>query len=142
MAVTTVVGLLTLLPLLLLGLARLSLLFLGRYLISQTQDRRDILQALFNRVLDSRLTENVGEVDNGWEKVGTQSDKLDQEDWSGIIAFFHPFWYDSPTIHEQIVLTTLAMPEGVVNEFCGLPSKPPNENTPEPSAQSTLVTMT
>ncbi|KAJ9650228.1 asparagine-linked glycosylation protein, partial [Neophaeococcomyces mojaviensis] len=91
MALTTVVGLFTLLPLLLIALARLALLILGRRLISQTQDRRDILRALFKRDLDIGSTEDVVEVDNGWEKVGTQLDKSKQDEWSGIIGFFHPF---------------------------------------------------
>ncbi|KAK5104090.1 asparagine-linked glycosylation protein [Lithohypha guttulata] len=91
MAVTTIVGLLVLVPLLLLALARLSLLLLGRYLLSQTKDRRDILQALFKRDLDLGSHENVTEVDNGWGKVDTPPSESDQEKWSGIIGFFHPF---------------------------------------------------
>lgn len=101
MALTTVVGLFTLLPLLLIALARLALLILGRRLISQTQDRRDILRALFKRDLDIGSTEDVVEVDNGWEKVGTQLDKSKQDEWSGIIGFFHPFWYGTPTFRER-----------------------------------------
>jgi len=92
MALTTVVGLLTIPPLLLFGLARLSLLLLGRHLTSQSQDRRDILRALIKRDLDLESTEDVVEVDNGWEKVGAQLDKSAQEEWSGVIGFFHPFW--------------------------------------------------
>lgn len=92
MAVTTIVGLLVLVPLLLIALARLSLLLLGRYLLSQTEDRRDILQALFKRDLDLGSHENVTEVDNGWGKVDTPPSESDQEKWSGIIGFFHPFW--------------------------------------------------
>lgn len=92
MAVTTVVVVLSLLPFLLLAVARLSILVLGRYLISQSQDRRDILRALFKRDLDLGSHENVTEVDNGWEKLETPPAGSEQDKWSGIVGFFHPFW--------------------------------------------------
>lgn len=92
MAVTTIVGLLTLFPVLVIVLSRLSLLILGRYLILQTKDRRDILRALLKRDLDLGSHEDVTDVDNGWGKVDTSSNKQDQGEYSGIIGFFHPFW--------------------------------------------------
>lgn len=92
MALTTAVGIVTLTPLLLIGITRLFLLWLGQRLVSKTRDRRDMICALFKRDLDIASTENLVEVDNGWEKVGTQPDKVNEEDWSGIFGFFHPFW--------------------------------------------------
>ena len=92
MAVTTVLGLLTFLPLLLVAFVRLSLFALGRHLISQTKDRRDIFRALFKRDLDLKSHEDVTEVDNGWGKVETLPHKAGQNKWAGTIGFFHPFW--------------------------------------------------
>jgi len=92
MAVTAIVGLLTLLPILLITIARLSVWVLGRYLITQTKDRREILRALLKRDLDLGSHENVTDVDNGWGKVETPPHKSDRNEWSGIVGFFHPFW--------------------------------------------------
>jgi len=92
MAVTAIVGLLTLLPILSITLARLSVWILGRYLITQTKDRREILRALLKRDLDLGSHENVTDVDNGWGKVETPPYKSDRDEWSGIVGFFHPFW--------------------------------------------------
>lgn len=92
MAFTTTVGLLTLLPLLLIASVRLSLILLGRSLKSKSQDRRDILRALFLRDTDLGSNVNIVEVDNGWEKVATPPLKRKQDEWSGVIGFFHPFW--------------------------------------------------
>lgn len=92
MAVTTILGLLTLLPFLLLALGRFALWMLGRYLTTQTKDRREILRALLKRDLDLGSHENVTDVDNGWGKVGTPPHESDRDEWSGIVGFFHPFW--------------------------------------------------
>lgn len=92
MAVTAVLGLLTLLPLLLIAAGRFSLWILGRYLTAQSKDRRDILRALLKRDLDLASHENVTDVDNGWGKVGTPPKESGRDEWSGIIGFFHPFW--------------------------------------------------
>lgn len=92
MAFTTIVGLLCLSPLVLIALLRLALSLLGRSLKAQSQDKRDLLQALFKR--DTYLTSgvNIEEVDNGWEKVATPPLKPKQDEWSGVVGFFHPFW--------------------------------------------------
>lgn len=92
MALTTVVGLLCLLPFILIASIRLVLTLTGKSLKSQSQDKRDLLRALFKRdtYLSSGL--NVEEVDNGWEKVATPPLKPKQDEWSGIVGFFHPFW--------------------------------------------------
>jgi hypothetical protein len=92
MAFTTIVGVLTLLPLFLIALIRLSLILIGRSLKSKSRDRRDILRALFMRDTDLGSNVNVTEVDNGWEKVATPPLKREQDEWSGVIGFFHPFW--------------------------------------------------
>lgn len=92
MAFTTIVGVLTFLPLILIVLLRLSLFFVGRSLRSKSQDRRDILRALFMRDTDLGPNVNVTEVDNGWEKVATPPLKRQQDEWSGVVGFFHPFW--------------------------------------------------
>jgi len=92
MAASTTWALLTLLPLLLIVLARWSLRILGRRLTAQTSDRRDILHALVKRDLDLGSHENVTDADNGWGKVGTPPHQSRREAWSGIIGFFHPFW--------------------------------------------------
>jgi len=84
--------LLALLPLLVIALGRCSLWVLGRRLTAQTEDRRDILQALLKRDLDLGSDENVTDVDNGWGKVGTPPYQSHRGEWSGIIGFFHPFW--------------------------------------------------
>lgn len=89
---TSIWALLALLPLLVIALATCSLWVLGRRLTAQTEDRRDILQALLKRDLDLDSYENVTDVDNGWGKVGTPPHQSHREEWSGIIGFFHPFW--------------------------------------------------
>lgn len=88
MAVATAV---CLLPVLAYGSVRLGLWLWGRYLTAQSADRRDILRALFKRDLDLGSQENLTEVDNGWDKIDSPSGS-DQQNWSGIIGFFHPFW--------------------------------------------------
>lgn len=80
-----------LLPVLAYVFARLSLYIWGRYLVAQSRDRRDILRALFKRDLDLGSHENSTEVDNGWDRIDPPSGS-NQENWSGIIGFFHPFW--------------------------------------------------
>lgn len=91
MAITAIVGLLTLLPFALIILVRIALFLLGRYLILQSRERRDILRALFKRDLDLGPHDNVTSVDNGWEKVETPP-QSQQNAWTGVIGFFHPFW--------------------------------------------------
>lgn len=92
MAFTTIVGVLTLIPLILIASLRLSLLFIGRSLKSKSQDRKDILRALFMRDTDLGSSVSITEVDNGWEKVATPPLKREQDEWSGVVGFFHPFW--------------------------------------------------
>lgn len=92
MALTTVVGLLCLLPFILLALVRLALVLTGRSLKSQSQDKRELLRALFQRDTYLGSSVSIEEVDNGWEKVATPPLKAEQDEWSGIIGFFHPFW--------------------------------------------------
>lgn len=92
MAFTTIVGLVTLVPLLFSLLIRLSLALTGKSLTSRSQDRRDVLRALFKRDVDLSSSVNLTEVDNGWEKVGTRPHARKQGEWSGIVGFFHPFW--------------------------------------------------
>lgn len=141
MALTTFVGLLCLFPLLLVAYLRLALTLTGRSLKSQSQDKRDILRALFKRDIDLGSSVNIEEVDNGWEKVATPPLKAKQDEWSGIIGFFHPFWCAALSIRlrrHSLMLTVMLA--AVENEFCGLPSKLHRSNILKLSAQSIQAT--
>lgn len=61
------------------------------------EDERKFAEKQEKKSLDSDASK--GEEDGGWEKVQPYSaastpdgNKL-AEDWSGIVGFFHPFWY-------------------------------------------------
>lgn len=86
------VGLLILLPFLPFILFEAGLMQLGQTLRSRSRDKREILRALFMRDVDLDTNVTVEEVENGWEKVATPPLKPKQDEWSGIIGFFHPFW--------------------------------------------------
>lgn len=81
---------------------RFSLRQLGLFLQSKTQARRD---AIVNKVkseqtkYEARYGKPQSSSDEDWEKVGgaigkvaSREGKVD-ENWEGIIGFFHPFWY-------------------------------------------------
>lgn len=82
---------------------------LGKHLISKTQSRREILleQAVQDnkKYSTSDQRHKSEDLDTDWEKVeGKPREQTDTEKqhvqppppdpaWSGIIGFFHPFWY-------------------------------------------------
>jgi alpha-1,2-mannosyltransferase len=86
-----------LLPLILIFLVQLLLRALGWYLLAQTTARKAAITTRV-RAEQAALTEHQesqGE-DDGWEKIeesGTaENGKSLQDDWSGVVGFFHPFW--------------------------------------------------
>lgn len=100
MATSTWVGVLAtvpLLPLLALLALRVGLRLWGLSLNAASKDRRDAIHIQAQR--DLRILEekqnNIQEVEDGWEKVeraGTAANgRTPQEDWNGIVGFFHPF---------------------------------------------------
>jgi alpha-1,2-mannosyltransferase len=101
MAISTLVAVLALvplLPLLTLGLIRIGLRIWGWSLQAKTRDRREAIRIQTAR--DLKVTQekqsHSREVEDGWEKVereGTAPNgQVPQDDWEGIIGFFHPFW--------------------------------------------------
>ena len=102
MAASRIVALLAvvpLLPLVFILLVQLSLRFWGWYLQVHTSDKK---AALVNSVKQERSeTSEIQptsqeEAEDEWEKVekaGTADNgKPVQDDWSGVVGFFHPFW--------------------------------------------------
>lgn len=78
----------------------------GTYLRRKTDGRRSkILEVIeedekqYAEKQGKKSQDSRGEEDGGWEKVQAYSaasapDGTKQsEDWSGIVGFFHPFWY-------------------------------------------------
>jgi flagellar biosynthesis component FlhA len=85
------------LPFVLIFLLQLSLRLLGWYLQSQTQERRAaITAACADGKPNAARSEISEETEDGWEKIektGTAvNGRPDQDSWSGIVGFFHPFW--------------------------------------------------
>lgn len=78
----------------------------GSYLRRKTDGRRSKILEVIEED-EKRYAENKGkkggdsrdEEDGGWEKVqaysasSTPNADKSTEDWSGIVGFFHPFWY-------------------------------------------------
>jgi flagellar biosynthesis component FlhA len=85
------------LPFVLIFFLQLGLRLLGWYLQSQTQERRAaITAACADGKPNAPRSEISEETEDGWEKIektGTAvNGKPEQNGWSGIIGFFHPFW--------------------------------------------------
>ena len=100
MAISILVGLLAvipLLPLFALFFLRICLRLWGRSLHANSKDRRNAI--LIQTQRDQRVLEekqdDTHEDEDGWEKVeraGTAANgQLPQDDWQGIVGFFHPF---------------------------------------------------
>ncbi|KIW31381.1 uncharacterized protein PV07_03034 [Cladophialophora immunda] len=96
-SVVAVLAVVPLLPLVFVLLLQLSLRALGWYLRAQSRDRK---AAIFERVRRERaaVLENQPlsqEAEDGWERVekeGTaQNGKPLEDEWGGVIGFFHPF---------------------------------------------------
>lgn len=97
-SVVAVLAVVPLLPLVFLLLLQLSLRTLGWYLQGLSRDRRAAITARVRRdkaaVLQSQHASQ--ETEDGWEKIekaGTaENGKPLQDEWSGVVGFFHPFW--------------------------------------------------
>ena len=75
----------------------------GSYLIRKSSRRRKALIAKLKldeerEAVKTRLSPRSD--DGDWEKVesyigrtGNDAEKAEDDDWEGIIGFFHPFWY-------------------------------------------------
>ena len=101
MAASTLVAVLAiipLLPLIFLLLIKLALRALGWSLRRRTRDRREAITARIHRdkSASTGIQETFQEAEDGWEKIekaGTaENGKPFQDDWAGIVGFFHPFW--------------------------------------------------
>lgn len=87
------------LPPILLLLAQLSLRCLGWFLQAVSKDRR---AAIISRVQHDReaalgLQQHLQqEAEDGWENIEqagmAENGKPSQDEWEGIVGFFHPFW--------------------------------------------------
>jgi alpha-1,2-mannosyltransferase len=77
---------------------------LGWSIQTRTKDRREAILARVRadrKDFDSKQTNRTsrGSEDDEWEKVdkaapGTPTKgKSAEDDWDGIVGFFHPFWY-------------------------------------------------
>ena len=98
---TTLVAVLAIIPLwplVSLLLIKLALRALGWLLRHRTRDRRDVIttRTYQEQLAWKRLQETSQEAEDGWEKIekaGTaENGKPFQDDWAGIVGFFHPFW--------------------------------------------------
>lgn len=113
---------------------------IGWVLLKKTEGRRSLLVGLMNddnKKSAEQSTENTSAASSSseeWEKVqspdtkATTTEKSSQQDWDGIIGFFHPFWYaikvDTHIVYIMLILDfCLAMLEVVVNAFFGLLSE-------------------
>lgn len=78
----------------------------GTYLRRKTEGRRSkILEVIeedekqYAEKQEKRSQDSRSDEDGGWEKVQAYSassaadGSKQAEDWSGIVGFFHPFWY-------------------------------------------------
>ena len=101
MAASTLVAALAIIPLLpfvFLLLIKLILRVLGWSIRRRTRDRRDAITARIHRGKSAlRATQETSqEAEDGWEKIekagSAENGKPFQDDWGGIVGFFHPFW--------------------------------------------------
>lgn len=87
-----------LLPLIGLFLLKLSLRSFGRALQIRGEDRRAAVVSRVHKdrdaVRESQSAQYVNE--DGWETVekagSAENGKAMQDDWDGVVGFFHPFW--------------------------------------------------
>lgn len=83
---------------------------IGTYVIRKTAGRR---KAIYTRVEENekkfgeQTKGKKGDSDEEWENVeayaaGTAKDGgKEEKEWSGVVGFFHPFWYDPPRFTER-----------------------------------------
>ena len=101
MAASTLVAVLAIIPLLpfvSLLFIKLTLRVLGWSIRRRTRDRREAITARIHRDQSTLrgIQEASQEAEDGWEKIekagSAENGKPFQDDWAGIIGFFHPFW--------------------------------------------------
>lgn len=65
----------------------------GHYLRRSCRTRRELLLARVANESESFKAEHVESEEHGWEEIASvgASNKQDEQ-WEGIIGFFHPFW--------------------------------------------------
>jgi alpha-1,2-mannosyltransferase len=92
---------------------RLTAQTVGWYIRQKTSGRRELLLSKAAVKLDKEDSqapkeEVLDEDEEGWEKVDTyvpgsvpNGGKSD-ENWSGVVGFFHPFWYVSLILHSKL----------------------------------------
>jgi len=152
MAASTAVAVLAiipLLPLLFVLLLRLSLRCLGWHLQAKTRARREAICDQVRRdqaALHEKL-QAFPETEDGWEKiekVGTAPNgEVLPDDWAGVVGFFHPFWYVTPTFRSLLPADLcLATLEEVANVSFGLPSPRLRDGGPMRYVPSTRATTT
>jgi alpha-1,2-mannosyltransferase len=95
--IAAVLAVIPVLPFVLIFFLQLSLRSLGWYLQSQTQERKAaIIAACTEGKSNAPRSETSEGSEDGWEKIektGTAvNGKSEQDEWSGIVGFFHPFW--------------------------------------------------
>ena len=107
---------------------------LGRRLRRSSTTRRDLLLARVaaeTKSFEAEHREKTKE-DDDWEKIvpsqvgsAVNGGTADAE-WSGIVGFFHPFWYAlKSTTVVCVADTATATQEAAASESCGQPSEPP-----------------
>lgn len=147
------------LPQLPLAVLRIVLRGVGWIIQRRTRSRREYIlsrvRADEEEFQSKRSKPSPGE-DEDWEKVDTSSSSSGpagnnsssgNDDWEGIIGFFHPFWYvvtltgsiiTTTSLETDQIAATLAEAENVSS---GKPSAQHRSGGPRPSAPSILATM-
>lgn len=94
----TFIAIVALLPVLGVGLVQLALRAVGWSLESQGQERRAAILAKVSKDRAAIAKDQVEQPDteDDWEKVEKAGEAENgqplQDDWHGIVGFFHPFW--------------------------------------------------
>lgn len=103
MSISPLIGLLAAIPIVALLTPLLGLLLLriwGKFLQASSSDRRHVICTHVKEELNAAKAESrrkSQEIDDEWEKVESSASAPNGEvpkdnDWAGIVGFFHPFW--------------------------------------------------
>lgn len=113
----------------------------GWYICKKTASRKELLLSRAEAEEKEHRLQNFANGDEEWEKTeshttdsSTSGDKASKE-WSGVIGFFHPFWFVfdlSGFSQPSILSSNLATPAVEANASYGLPFVRSNGDGPEP----------
>lgn len=127
------------------------------YVIARARSEEEEHRAPRPKASSNSLARGQAE-DEDWEKVdssgpggvnttsSSDSDASGDDEWDGIIGFFHPFWYGRPVINTFYFLTSLlttftVMRAEAANECFGRQCAQHKSAGPRLFARSTLETM-